>query len=100
MDVSDKWIGSEILEEFIRSDLPGFERVNIKVLDGFVTLEGRVPTYAARNRYTDAVLKIEGVLSLMNQLRVHPSALGKIQTGTRRQSGVPTGNQGSYEIDK
>jgi osmotically-inducible protein OsmY len=96
----DQWIRDEILEEFVRLGLPGLERITIHVFGGLVKLEGLVPSVDIRRQYTDVVLKIDGVVSLLNKLKVMPSSAGKNQSAKGSKDLISVSNPGSYEVDK
>jgi osmotically-inducible protein OsmY len=96
----DQWIRDEIVEKFVRLGLPGFAGITIKVVGGLVKLEGFVPSADIRNRYTDEVLKIDGVVSLRNNLKVRASSVGLKKSTRPSKSRMPWTNPGSFEIDK
>ena len=84
MDVTDQWIKGEILEEFVRLNLSGFEEIDISVCGGFVKLEGWVQSHDIRNQYADTVLKTDGVVSLLNKIRVYNPMKHKVRPVRRK----------------
>ena len=65
---------SNYVKEALRSD-PVVDSLNIEVnvSDGIVTLDGKIPTLAARNYADKEVKKIAGVRGVINELMISPT---------------------------
>jgi osmotically-inducible protein OsmY len=70
--LADSKVKSAIEDEFLTDATVPFHAVDVKVLDGVVTLSGTVDTLLARDRAVDLARSIRGVRSVVNELQVKP----------------------------
>jgi len=72
--VSDAWITTKVKVRLIRN--PGIAPLNVNVdtRDGFVTLLGTVTTEDGKREAARQAMRVDGVTSVANELRVEPKA--------------------------
>lgn len=71
-DVSDEIIAEEVVDALERNVLVDAEKVDVSVSRGTVTLQGEVPSGAARIAAFRAASRTAGVLFVQNNLKVRP----------------------------
>jgi hyperosmotically inducible protein len=64
----------KVHSEFINEDVLNGSDIDVDVKDGIVTLQGTVPSEAARKRALELARKNDGVKGVTDQLRVLPAA--------------------------
>ena len=69
-DTSDKAISAEIKNRYRRAPEVDVFNVSVRTVDGKVTLTGMVESYEARNEAYRLARQVEGVHTVVNQIRV------------------------------
>jgi len=69
-DTSDKGISAEIKNRYRRAPEIDVFNVNVRTVDGKVTLSGMVDSYEARNEAYRLARQVAGVHTVVNQIRV------------------------------
>jgi hyperosmotically inducible periplasmic protein len=72
--VKDGWLVMKIHSEFVNEDVLAGSNIDVDVKNGMVTLQGTVPTEAARARAIQAAKNNDGVKGVTDQLRIAPAA--------------------------
>ena len=70
MHTTDIDIELQLREMFLVMRLPSLEKITVKVEDSFVELGGSVLTYFEKNVCEDCCRRIEGVLSIHNNIHI------------------------------
>jgi hyperosmotically inducible periplasmic protein len=71
--IKDGWLVMKIHSEFVDEDVLAGSNIDVDVKNGVVTLQGTVPSEAARARAIQAAKDNDGVKSVTDQLRIAPS---------------------------
>ena len=71
--VKDGWLVMKIHSEFVDEDVLSGSNIDVDVKNGMVTLQGTVPTEAARARAIAAAKANDGVKGVTDQLRIAPA---------------------------
>jgi osmotically-inducible protein OsmY len=87
--IKDGWLVTKIHSEFVNEDLLSGSNIDVDVKNGMVTLQGTVPSEAARARAIQAAKNNDGVKGVTDQLRIAPAAqaqgkMDKVQDKTAR----------------
>ncbi len=94
--IKDGWLVMKIHSEFVDEDVLAGSNIDVDVKNGMVTLQGTVPTEAARARALAAAKANDGVKGVTDQLRVVPGApAGKVE-----RAGEKTANAAEKAADK
>jgi hyperosmotically inducible protein len=72
--VKDGWLVMKIHSEFVDEDVLSGSNIDVDVKNGMVTLQGTVPSEAARARAIAAAKANDGVKGVTDQLRIAPSS--------------------------
>ena len=102
--IKDGWLVMKVHSEFIDEDVLSGSDIDVDVKDGVVTLQGTVPSEAARARALAVAKANDGVKNVVDQLRVVAPAKGTTDkpagpppaTGTKTES---TGTKAARAID-
>ena len=70
--IKDGWLVMKVHSEFVNEDVLAGSNIDVDVKDGVVTLQGTVPSEAARARALEVARKNSGVKSVVNNLQVVP----------------------------
>lgn len=73
-DAKDAWLTAKTKIALMTADDLHTSSLNVDTVNGVVTLHGRVPTEAEKNRAEDVAERIDGVKSVKNLLQVVPSS--------------------------
>lgn len=87
--IKDGWLVMKIHSEFVDEDLLSGSNIDVDVKNGMVTLQGTVPSEAARARAIQAAKANDGVKGVTDQLRIAPAVrdngkIDKMQDKTAR----------------
>ena len=82
--VKDGWLVMKIHSDLVDEDVLSGSNIDVDVKNGVVTLQGTVPSEAARARAIAEAKKTDGVKSVIDQLKIAPAA-------QRRQDGQGAG---------
>jgi len=93
--IKDGWLVMKVHSEMIDEDLLSGSNVDVDVKDGVVTLQGTVPSEAARARAIAVAKANDGVKSVTDQLRVAPAA----KAGTMERAADKTERAGEKAAD-
>ena len=88
--VKDSWISFKIHSQFVPEDILDGSNIDVDTVKGTVTLEGTVPTDAARMRAVAIAKATDGVVGVTDKLRIAP-AESAIDTTMLREAGRKTG---------
>jgi hyperosmotically inducible periplasmic protein len=66
--VSDGWITTKVKSQFVGEDVLSGSSINVDTKDSAVTLNGTVPSEAARNRALEIARTTEGVTKVIDEL--------------------------------
>jgi len=72
--IKDGWLVMKIHSEFVDEDVLAGSNIDVDVKNGIVTLQGTVPSEAARARAIAAAKANDGVKGVTDQLRIAPAA--------------------------
>ncbi len=100
--IKDGWLVMKVHSEMIDEDLLSGSNVDVDVKDGVVTLQGTVPSEAARARALAVAKANDGVKSVVDQLKVAPAKPGAMaKTGNATAKAADkTANAGEKAVDK
>src|SRR5918996_1420614 len=71
--IKDGWLVMKVHSEFVNEDVLSGSNIDVDVKGGVVTLQGTVPTAAARARALELAKKNDGVKSVVDQLKIAPA---------------------------
>src|SRR5918996_5250702 len=71
--IKDAWLVMKVHSEFVNEDVLSGSNIDVDVKDGVVTLQGTVPSQAARARALELAKKNDGVKSVVDQLKIAPA---------------------------
>jgi osmotically-inducible protein OsmY len=71
--VKDGWLVMKIHSEFVDEDVLSGSNIDVDVKNGVVTLQGTVPSEAARARAIQSAKNNDGVKNVVDQLRIGPA---------------------------
>jgi osmotically-inducible protein OsmY len=72
--IKDGWLVMKIHSEFVNEDVLAGSNIDVDVKNGVVTLQGTVPSEAARARAIASAKNNDGVKNVVDQLRIAPAA--------------------------
>jgi len=70
--IKDGWLVTKIHSEFVDEDILSGSNIDVDVKNGMVTLQGTVPSEAARARAIQSAKNNDGVKGVTDQLRIAP----------------------------
>jgi hyperosmotically inducible protein len=70
--IKDAWLVMKVHSEMVDEDVLGGSNIDVDVKDGVVTLQGTVPSEAARARALEVARKNDGVKNVVDQLKIAP----------------------------
>lgn len=76
--IKDGWLVMKVHSEFVNEDVLSGSNIDVDVKNGVVTLQGTVPTEAARARALELARKNDGVKNVVDELRIAPARAGKM----------------------
>ena len=94
--IKDGWLVMKIHSEFVDEDVLAGSNIDVDVKNGMVTLQGTVPSEAARARAVAAAKANDGVKGVTDQLKVVPGA----RPGTMERATDKTKNAADKAEDK
>ena len=71
--IKDGWLVMKIHSEFVDEDVLSGSNIDVDVKNGMVTLQGTVPSEAARARAIQSAKNNDGVKGVTDQLRIAPA---------------------------
>ena len=71
--IKDGWLVMKIHSEFVDEDILSGSNIDVDVKNGMVTLQGTVPSEAARARAIQSAKNNDGVKGVTDQLRIAPA---------------------------
>ena len=71
--IKDGWLVMKVHSEMVDEDVLNGSNIDVDVKDGVVTLQGTVPSEAARSRALAVSKANDGVKSVVDQLRIAPA---------------------------
>jgi hyperosmotically inducible protein len=97
--VKDGWLVMKVHSEFVNEDVLSGSNIDVDVKNGVVTLQGTVPSEAARARALAVAKANDGVKSVVDQLRIAP-AVGSNMEAKAEKIGEKTERAGEKAADK
>jgi len=94
--IKDGWLVMKIHSEFVDEDVLAGSNIDVDVKNGMVTLQGTVPSEAARARALAAAKANDGVKGVTDQLKVVPGA----RPGKMERAADKTERAGEKVADK
>jgi hyperosmotically inducible protein len=94
--IKDGWLVMKIHSEFVDEDVLAGSNIDVDVKNGMVTLQGTVPSEAARARAVAAAKANDGVKGVTDQLKVVPGA----RAGTMERAADKTAKAADKAEDK
>jgi hyperosmotically inducible periplasmic protein len=99
--VKDGWLVMKVHSEFVDEDLLAGSNIDVDVKNGVVTLQGTVPSEAARARALEVARKNDGVKGVTDQLRIAPATRERVGAiGTADRAADRTANAAERAADK
>ena len=98
--VKDGWLVMKIHSEFVDEDVLSGSNIDVDVKNGMVTLQGTVPSEAARARAMAAAKANDGVKGVTDQLRIAPAMHGDKAGRTANKAGDKMGKTADKAGDK
>jgi osmotically-inducible protein OsmY len=71
--IKDGWLVMKVHSEMVDEDVLSGSNIDVDVKNGVVTLQGTVPSEAARARALEVARKNDGVKNVVDQLRIAPA---------------------------
>jgi hyperosmotically inducible periplasmic protein len=97
--IKDGWLVMKVHSEFVNEDVLSGSNIDVDVKNGVVTLQGTVPSAAARARALELARKNDGVKSVVDQLRVGPAGTTSTE-GKMERAGEKAERAGEKAADK
>src|SRR5688572_31335667 len=72
--IKDGWLVMKVHSEFVNEDVLNGSNIDVDVKNGVVTLQGTVPSEAARARALELARKNDGVKNVVDQLKIAPAS--------------------------
>jgi hyperosmotically inducible periplasmic protein len=72
--IKDGWLVMKVHSEFVNEDVLAGSNIDVDSKNGVVTLQGTVPSEAARARALELARKNDGVKNVVDQLRIAPAS--------------------------
>ena len=97
--IKDGWLVMKVHSEFVNEDVLSGSNIDVDVKNGVVTLQGTVPSAAARARALELARKNDGVKSVVDQLTIAP-ARGTNMEAKAERAGEKAERAGEKAADK
>lgn len=97
--IKDGWLVTKVHSEFVNEDVLSGSNIDVDVKNGVVTLQGTVPSAAARARALELARKNDGVKNVVDQLTIAP-ARGSNMEGKIEKAGEKAERAGEKAVDK
>jgi hyperosmotically inducible protein len=97
--IKDGWLVMKVHSEFLNEDVLDGSNIDVDVKNGVVTLQGTVPTAAARARALELARKNDGVKSVVDELKIAPASGASMEDKIDR-AGARTERAGEKAVDK
>ncbi|HXG89233.1 MAG TPA: BON domain-containing protein [Vicinamibacterales bacterium] len=97
--IKDGWLVMKVHSEFVNEDVLDGSNIDVDVKGGVVTLQGTVPSAAARARALELAKKNDGVKSVVDQLKIAPARAGNME-GKADRAGEKAERAGEKAGDK
>ena len=89
--IKDGWLVMKIHSEFVDEDVLSGSNIDVDVKDGVVTLQGTVPSEAARARAIASAKNNDGVKNVVDQLKIGPAMHGNVDRAQDKTVGALAG---------
>ena len=76
--IKDGWLVMKIHSEFVDEDVLDGSNIDVDVKNGMVTLQGTVPSEAARARAIQSAKNNDGVKGVTDQLKIAPASASQV----------------------
>jgi hyperosmotically inducible periplasmic protein len=98
--VKDGWLVMKIHSEFVNEDLLSGSNIDVDVKNGMVTLQGTVPSEAARARAIQQAKNNDGVKGVTDQLRIAPAVYNNGKLDKAQDKTVKIADKTEDKLDK
>lgn len=98
--VKDGWLVLKIHSEFVDEDVLAGSNIDVDVDKGMVTLQGTVPSEAARARALQAARDNDGVKGVTDQLRIAPPSGDRGKVDRAQDKAAKTADKAEDKIDR
>ena len=98
--VKDGWLVTKIHSEFVNEDLLSGSNIDVDVKNGMVTLQGTVPSEAARARAIRQAKNNDGVKGVTDQLRIAPPVYNNGKLDKAQDKTVKIADKTEDKLDK
>jgi hyperosmotically inducible protein len=98
--IKDGWLVTKIHSEFVNEDLLSGSNIDVDVKNGMVTLQGTVPSEAARARAIQAAKNNDGVKGVTDQLRIAPAAQAQGKMDKAQDKTARAADKAEDKMDK
>ena len=98
--VKDGWLVLKIHSEFVDEDVLNGSNIDVDVDKGVVTLQGTVPSEAARARALQAARDNDGVKSVTDQLRIAPASHDRGTVDRTQDKAAKTADKAEDKVDR
>ena len=98
--VKDGWLVLKIHSEFVDEDVLAGSNIDVDVDNGVVTLQGTVPSEAARARALQAAKNNDGVKSVTDQLRIAPAVSDRGTVDRAQDKAAKTADKAEDKVDR
>ena len=98
--VKDGWLVMKIHSEFVNEDVLSGSNIDVDVKNGMVTLQGTVPSEAARARAIQQARNNDGVEGVTDQLRIAPAVYNNGKLDKAQDKTVKIADKTEDKLDK
>ena len=98
--VKDGWLVMKIHSEFVNEDVLSGSNIDVDVKNGMVTLQGTVPSEAARARAIQQARNNDGVKGVTDQLRIAPAVYNNGKLDKAQDKTVKIADKTEDKLDK
>ena len=98
--VKDGWLVMKIHSEFVDEDVVAGSNIDVDVKNGMVTLQGTVPSEAARARAIQSAKNNDGVKGVTDQLKIAPAVRDAGKMDKAQDAAVKAADKTEDKLDK
>ncbi len=98
--IKDGWLVTKIHSEFVDEDILSGSNIDVDVKNGMVTLQGTVPSEAARARAIQSAKNNDGVKGVTDQLRIAPAVHDRGTIDKAQDKTVKVADKTEDKLDK
>ena len=98
--IKDGWLVMKVHSEFVNEDVLDGSNIDVDVKNGVVTLQGTVPSAAARARALALAKANDGVKGVTDQLRIAPAAMSARDQAADKDKSARVADKADRAADK